>query len=348
MDGLIAVTYRCNAHCVMCNTWCHPSRPADEITAADLRSLPSLDFANVTGGEPFMRDDLADLVEVLVGKAKRVVVSTNGYFTDRVLALAQRFPHIGVRVSLEGLPAANDQLRGLPDGFDHGLRTILRLRARGLRDIGFGITLSDRNADDLMELYELADAMGVEFATAAIHNSYYFHKFDNAFDDPDYVAGKIEDVARRLLRTRKPKSWFRAWFNMGLANYVRGGDRLLPCGVAEDLFFVDPFGEVRPCNAMEETMGSLKQHSFDEIWASPEARLVRSHVTSCTRNCWMIGSVSPAMKKNIRVPAAWVLRAKLSRVAPPVCPPVADRPAAAAPASAPASPASPGDPGSAA
>jgi MoaA/NifB/PqqE/SkfB family radical SAM enzyme len=356
MDGLIAVTYRCNAHCVMCNTWCNPSQPADEITAADLRSLPSLEFANVTGGEPFMRDDLVDLVEVLVGKAKRVVVSTNGYYTDRVLALARRFPHIGVRVSLEGLPAANDQLRGLPDGFDHGLRTILRLRAFGLRDIGFGITLSDRNADDLMELYELADAMGVEFATAAIHNSYYFHKFDNAFDDPDHVARKLEEVAQRLLRTRRPKSWFRAWFNMGLANYVRGGDRLLPCGVAEDLFFVDPFGEVRPCNAMEETMGSLKQRSFDEIWTSPEARLVRSHVATCTRNCWMIGSVSPAMKKNLRVPAAWVLRAKLTRTTPAVHPPIADRPAEAAPAapassapvpSAPA-PASSGDPESAA
>jgi hypothetical protein len=120
---------------------------------------------------------------------------------------------------------------------------------------------------------------------------------------------------------------------MGLANYVRGGDRLLPCGVAEDLFFVDPFGEVRPCNAMEETMGSLKQRSFDEIWTSPEARLVRGHVASCTRNCWMIGSVSPAMKKNLRVPAAWVLRAKLTRTAPPVRAPVGDRPAEAAPVS---------------
>ena len=333
MDGLIAVTYRCNAHCVMCNTWCHPSDPADEVTASDLLSLPPLDFANVTGGEPFMRDDVADLVEVLTRKAKRVVVSTNGYFTDRVVSLARRFPRIGVRVSLEGLPAANDHLRGLPDGFDHGLRTILRLRAIGLKDIGFGITLSDRNADDLLELYELADAMGVEFATAAIHNSYYFHKFDNAFDDPDHVAGKLEEVARRLLRTRRPKSWFRAWFNMGLANYVRGGDRLLPCGVAEDLFFVDPFGEVRPCNAMEETMGSLKRQSFDEIWSSAEARRVRGLVTSCRRNCWMIGSVSPAMKRNLRVPARWVLRAKLSGSPPPVCAPQRPVPSRAAPAS---------------
>jgi MoaA/NifB/PqqE/SkfB family radical SAM enzyme len=318
MEGLIAVTYRCNAHCVMCNTWCHPSDPADEITAADLRSLPRLEFANVTGGEPLLRDDIADLVGVLMQKAKRVVLSTNGYYTDRAVALARRFPGIGVRVSLEGLPAANDQLRGLPDGFDHGLRTILRLRAEGLQDIGFGITLSDRNADDLIELYELADAMGMEFATAAIHNSYYFHKTDNAFIDPDHVAAKIEEVARLLLHTCRPKNWFRAWFNMGLANYVRGGDRLLPCGVAGDVFFVDPFGEVRPCNAMEETMGSLKERSFGEIWEGAEARRVRGLVASCPSNCWMIGSVSPAMKKNLRVPAAWVVRAKLGRRLPPV------------------------------
>ena len=309
-----------HARCAMCNTWQHPTQPADEITAYDLRSLPKLEFANVTGGEPFMRDDIAEIVGVVARKAQRVVISTNGYYTDRVLALAEQFPRIGIRVSLQGLPAANDQLRGLPDGFDHGLRTILRLRARGVRDIGFGITLSDRNADDLIELYELADAMGVEFATAATHNSYYFHKFDNAFADPDRIASRLEELARRLLQTRRPKSWFRAWFNMGLANYVRGRDRLLPCGVAEDVFFVDPFGEIRPCNALEETMGSLKRHSFNEIWTSAQAQSVRAKVATCGRNCWMIGSVAPAMKKDLRIPGSWVLRAKLSGNLPPVGP----------------------------
>ena len=164
MEGLRAITYRCNVRCVMCSTWQHPSAPANEITARDLRSLPEMEFANITGGEQFMRDDIADVVNMVAHQSRRVVVSTNGYFTDRVVALAERFPRIGVRVSLEGLPAANDQLRGLPDGFDHGLRTILQLRARGMKDIGFGITLSDRGADDLLELYELTDAMGVEFA----------------------------------------------------------------------------------------------------------------------------------------------------------------------------------------
>lgn len=313
MEALVAITYRCNARCHMCNTWQYPSRQEDELRPEDLASLPKhLAFANITGGEPFLRADVADFVEILDAKADRIVISTNGYFTDRVLALARQYPALGFRISLEGLPAANDELRGIKDGFDHGLRTLLGLRALGVKDIGFGITLSDRNADDLLELYELADSMGVEFASAAVHNAYYFHKFDNVINDKERVAGQLEEVARRLLKTNRPKNWFRAWFNVGLANYVRGGARLLPCDMGSDIFFVDPYGRVMPCNAMESPMGSLKVSTFDEIWASEEARAVRAAVGFCNRDCWMVGSVSPAMKKHIRVPAAWILKAKLT------------------------------------
>ena len=318
MEGLIAVTYRCNAHCHMCNTWQFPTSVEEEVAAADLRSLPHLTFANITGGEPFLRGDLEEIVKVVRSKSDRVVISTNGYFTDRVVALAEKYPDLGFRVSLEGLPAANDELRGIKDGFDHGLRTLLRLRSLGVKDIGFGITVSDRNADDLAELYELADAMGLEFATAAVHNNYYFHKFDNVIEQKERVAERLEDIARRLLRTNRPKSWFRAWFNVGLANYVRGGARLLPCDMGTDIFFVDPFGRVVPCNGMDASMGSLKERTFDEIWTGPEAKAVRERVCTCDENCWMIGSVAPAMKKHFGVPASWVLMAKMTGKLPPI------------------------------
>lgn len=301
----------------MCNTWANPSSPDEEITVRDLEKLPHLTFANITGGEPFLREDIADLVDVVVRKADRIVISTNGYLTEQILRVARRFPSLGFRVSLEGLPAANDELRGLKDGFDHGLRTLLQLRHLGVKDIGFGITLSDRNADDLLELYELAEAMGVEFATAAIHNTYYFHKYDNRFQDPEHVAQNLEELARRLLAANRPKNWFRAWFNLGLANYVRGGSRLLPCNMGSDVFFVDPFGEVRPCNGMEESMGSLKTQEFAEIWEGPKAGEVRTRVADCAQNCWMIGSVAPAMKRALPQVSWWVARAKLTGRMPP-------------------------------
>ena len=314
MEACIIVTYRCNAKCHMCNTWQYPTKPAEEITPQIVDKLPKgLKFINITGGEPFLRKDLDEIVKVALTKTERLVISTNGYFTDRMVALAAKFPNIGVRISIEGLPAANDELRGIKDGFDHGLRSLLELKAMGLKDIGFGMTVSDVNAKDMIELYRLADAMGLEFATASTHNSYYFHKNDNMFRDPEMIAGEFERISCELLKTSKVKNWFRAYFNHGMANYVRGGKRLLPCEVGTDMFFVDPWGMIMPCNGMDQEMpmGDLVKQSFEEIWQSEQAQKVRAAVKSCQKQCWMIGSVAPAMKKDKMTLIKWILQKKL-------------------------------------
>jgi len=315
MEACIIVTYRCNAKCHMCNTWQYPTKPVEEITPQIVDKLPhGLKFINITGGEPFLRKDLDEIVKVALTKTERLVISTNGYFTERMVALAAKFPNIGVRISIEGLPAANDELRGIKDGFDHGLRSLLELKSMGLKDIGFGMTVSDVNAKDMIELYRLAEAMGLEFATASTHNSYYFHKDDNAFKDPEMIAREFERISCELLKTKKMKNWFRAYFNHGMANYVRGGKRLLPCEVGTDMFFVDPWGKVLPCNGMdcEMPMGDLTKQSFEEIWQSEQAQKVRVAVKTCDKNCWMIGSVAPAMKKDIVTPIRWIIRKKFS------------------------------------
>lgn len=54
-------------------------------------------------------------------------------------------------------------------------------------------------------------------------------------------------------------------------------------------------------------MGNLNTQTWEELWNSPEAEQVRRKVRCCDRNCWMIGSVSPAMHKYIWKPAFWVV-----------------------------------------
>jgi len=308
----IIVTYRCNCKCHMCNVWQYPTTKAEEITPSDIAKLPPIPNINITGGEPFLREDLEEILAVLRPKTQRLVISTNGFWTERVLEVAKKHPWIGVRISLEGLPHANDELRGIKDGFDHGIRTLAELRNLGIQDVGFGITLSDRNAKDLMELYHLAKMMNIEFATAAIHNSFYFHKEDNKFEQSEVVIGELKKLINELLRSHRIKDWFRAYFNYGLINYIRGNARLLPCRMGRQSFFVDPFGEVLPCNGMHQkmSMGNLKEHSFDEIWNSPEAEKVRRCCAKCPQNCWMIGSVAEPMKEKIMVPLEWIVKTK--------------------------------------
>ena len=293
----------------MCNTWKYPSKK-EEVDLAIFEKLPQMDIVNVTGGEPFLRADIEDIIAILRKKCNRLVISSNGYWTDRILALFRKRQDIGIRISIEGLPKTNDELRGIPDGFDRGIRTLIELSHMGVKDIGFGITVSDRNARDILELYHLAKMMKVEFATAAIHNSYYFHKYDNRFKYPEIAIEEFKKLIYEMLKSSRPKDWFRAYFNYGLISYIKGNPRLLPCEMGYESFFLDPYGEIRPCNVMEETMGNLRERSFDEIWNGSEAERIRDRVRNCKENCWMIGSVGEMMKKNVAIPVKWILKSK--------------------------------------
>jgi Fe-coproporphyrin III synthase len=309
MEALVAVTYRCNAKCSMCNIWKHQTREEDELSLAHFERLPNcLTFANITGGEPFMRKDIEQIVDIVMRKTERLVISTNGYFTDRILSLAEKYPQMGIRVSTEGLPKANDRLRGLRHGFDHGMRTLIELHKRGIKDIGFGVTVNDKNAKDMLQLYHLSKCMGLEFATAATHNSFYFHKEDNRFDDKPMVTGEFKKLVKEQLKSKKPKDWFRAYFNYGLINYINGKPRLLPCEMGSEVFFMDPYGEVYPCNGIDWSMGNLKELDFATLWGSEKARQVREHVRDCGKNCWMVGSAAPAIKKAKAKTLGWVFK----------------------------------------
>lgn len=313
LNGTVIVTYRCNARCTMCNRYKEPSKPEDEITIDTIKKLPKMYFTNITGGEPFIREDLADIVRELYKLSDRIVISTNGFFTDRIIALAKEFPQVGIRISIEGLEETNNEIRGLENGFQRGYQTLIKLKEMGMKDIGFGMTVQDRNANDLIPLYDLSNELGMEFATASLHNSFYFVEENNVIHDREMVAKNFEKLINKMLKSRSPKKWFRAYFNHGLINYIYGQPRLLPCDMSFDTFFIDPYGDVMPCNGTKnkEIMGNLNKQSWEELWNSPEADEVRKKVRKCDRNCWMIGSVSPAMHKYIWIPFYWVVKHKI-------------------------------------
>lgn len=312
LNGTVIVTYRCNARCTMCNRYKAPSKPEEELTIETINKLPQMYFTNITGGEPFIRTDLKEIVGALQKKSDRIVISTNGFFTDRIIDLCRVYPNVGIRISIEGLENTNNEIRGLENGFERGYQTLLKLKEMGMKDIGFGMTVQDKNASDLVPLYELSNKLCMEFATASLHNSFYFVEAKNIIHDRPMVAKNFENLINRLLQSNSPKKWFRAYFNHGLINYIYGQDRLLPCDMSFDTFFIDPYGDVMPCNGTKkkEVMGNLNKQSWEELWNSKEATKVRCKVKKCNRNCWMIGSVSPAMHKYITVPLFWVVKHK--------------------------------------
>ena len=319
MDLTVISTYRCNSRCSMCFIWKHPTLPAEEVSLETLAKLPGgFDNLNVSGGEPTLRQDLAEVIDALVPKARIVEISSNGLHWPRLEPIIRKHPHIKVRFSLEGFEQTSNAIRGEDDGFRTKVAGLRRLRELGGTDLGFAAVIQDDNVDELVGLYRFARENGFELATSALHNAFQFHKADNVPYDRRRLARQLEQLITDMLRTYDLKTWFRAYLNLGLIRKILGQDRLIPCTAATDFAFIDPWSDVYACNVRDDLLlGNLARQSWTEIMTSPKASELRARVAACTQNCWMVTTARTAMR-NPWIPQlpklgplGWVMRNKL-------------------------------------
>ena len=319
MDLTIISTYRCNSRCQMCYIWQNPTDPKEEISAKTLEKLPGgFDNLNVSGGEPTLRRDLADLIDVVYPKARITEISSNGLRPERLLPIIKKYPNIKVRFSLEGDEATSDAIRGEKNGYATKIAGLRKLREAGGMDLGFAMVIQDENADQLVRVYEMARREGVELATSTLHNAWQFYKNDNHFYDRTKVAREVEGLVTSMLRTNKPKNWFRAYLNLGLIEKILGHDRLIPCTAGSDFAFIDPWSDVWACNVRSDLpLGNLEKQSWQDIITSERARETIGKVKACAQNCWMVTTARTAMRSSLVpqlpkwTPMQWVIWNKL-------------------------------------
>ncbi len=162
--------YQCNLACRYCLTSSSPHVPKRELDSATILALADdavrLGFGafGVTGGEPFVRRDMPELVAALARRLP-VVVLTNGtlfterFVVERLLQLAT-LP-VALQISLDAARATqNDRYRGT-GSHARALSGLARLRAHGLH-VRIGATLLDEQGDDISALRELALAYGIQ------------------------------------------------------------------------------------------------------------------------------------------------------------------------------------------
>ena len=319
MDLTVISTFRCNSKCQMCYIWKNPTDPREEVSLQTLAKLPGgFDNLNVSGGEPTLRKDLGEMIELLYPKARITEISSNGLHYERLIPIIKKFPKIKVRFSLEGDAETSDAIRGEKNGYATKVAGLRELREAGGTDLGFAMVIQDENVSQLVEAYNFARKEGFELATSTLHNAWQFYKNDNYFYDRQLVAREIEGLVEALLKSPKPKNWFRAYLNLGLIEKVLGHDRLIPCTAGKDFVFIDPWSDVWACNVRSDLpMGNLVKQSWSELMESEVARRSLQKVAGCEQNCWMVTTARTAMRSTVipqapkMGPLLWVLKNKI-------------------------------------
>jgi MoaA/NifB/PqqE/SkfB family radical SAM enzyme len=311
MDLSVILTYRCNSKCSMCYIWKYPTHPNYEIDLKTLEKLPrDIDYLNLTGGEPTLREDLEEICDLLFPKARQLEISTNGLKSDTLVPIVKKYPSIKVRISLEAIGEQNDIIRGEKDGYKKKIEGMKKLIEAGGLDLGFATTFQDENINYILDIFGLTKELKIEMATSALHNAFQFHKNDNFIYERLSVAKKVENLITEMLRSDKPKDWFRAYMNLGLIRKILGQDRLHPCTQGTDSVFIDPWADVYACNVRNDLyMGNLKDQDWDDIYYGDLANEVRKKVSICPQNCWMVSSAKTSMRMRLhpKVPKPNVL-----------------------------------------
>ncbi len=280
----IEVTRRCIARCLMCNIWRMPAVP--ELEARDwLKLLDSPIFAglkelDVTGGEPFLRKDIAELL-LGVGRLKRtrlphlcsVAITTNGFLTDKVLkdvgAVIGPLEEAGVTLvfacGFDAVGEVHDRIRNVPGGWRKLHATIEGLNK--LREkhpslvLGIKTTVTRYNIDELDEVCRYADEHGL----FTIISPYILtgNRYDNL--------GKEDDLSLSGVELEKLKTFYRSsrfqwsYYRNELLAFLETGRMEKPCSAGFNYFFVRSTGELFPCPIISYPLGNVKDTPFGEL-----------------------------------------------------------------------------------
>jgi MoaA/NifB/PqqE/SkfB family radical SAM enzyme len=316
--AIIAVTLNCNARCVMCDIW--KQRSTGEMLPEEYLRLPaSLRDINLTGGEPFLRHDLPDVIAA-IGQTcprARMVISSNGLLVERMRQFAPRLSRMGssvaVRISIDGIGEVHNRIRGIPHGFTQALQGLRVLKEAGIKDLGIGMTIMDENVVEVRKVYQLAQELGVEFSITIASDSPIFFGTGKSRLRPQDQARFVAQLQWLIVseyRRRQPKRWFRAWFGKGLVRHVLQGKRTLPCDAGRGFFYLDPYGGVYCCHLLPHSLGNLREKRWKTLWESPQAQAARQEVQGCER-CWMVCTARTQMSKNLYYVAPQVLGDKI-------------------------------------
>jgi len=319
-DAVIAVTYICNSRCRMCNIWQMGNLPVLDL--AEYHKLPkSLKEINLSGGEPFLRADLVDLVKLIVtnNPSARIIISSNGFATDLIKQKMELIlkikPDIGLAFSLDGIGSAHEEVRRIPQAYDKVIATLKMLKEDlKMTNLRLAFTAGDYNIDQLIPVYNLANKLGIEFTVAAVHNAdHYFNIQENKIDKLPEFEQAFKTLINAELMSWSPKKWARAYFAYALLKFLKDKKRMLPNFSGVDNIFIDPQGNVSPSDVSPHRMGNLKDFAnYDDLVATEQAQKA-VEAEKYAQN-WMICTARPAIKRNLLTVLFWIIKSKLFRV----------------------------------
>jgi len=298
------VTDRCDLRCQHCfyreklNKGKEPS--LWEIKKVS-KNLGKFSFLTLTGGEPFLREDLPEIAEVfaLQNEVGRISIPTNGFLPERIFSISERIlkkcpkTKILVKVSIDGTEEIHDKIRGIKGSFKKAVNTfymikLLKEKHKNFRT-GILFTISKLNENNLFEAFDFVknslkpDVIGLNYIRGKLEENIKEVSFLN-----------YETLYRKIFKCVENAYFYRAYKKFvvrKIARITRTKIYPMRCFAGIVSGVIDENLDVFPCEGLKLPMGNLRDfnYNFIDLWFSRKAKEVRKFIRRkncfCTNEC---------------------------------------------------------------
>ncbi len=302
----------CNMKCEHCFYWTSLNKK-DDLTKDEIfalsDSLGKIENLNLSGGEPFLRKEFAEICRKFIrtNEVRQIYVPSNGYFTDRCVAAVKNvleeseFDMFVVELSLDGMPNFHDKFRVARNAFEHAMQTYDALVEVQKQDPRLRIhcisTATDVNMAEIRQLttylYERCPQMD--------HHNLAIIRGDRknpSLKGP--LLQEYEDLYEYIRRLWAPReegrygSIVEPMLQWAKVETIKQQRQVIPCKAGKISGVIYANGDVGVCE-LHKPLGNLREKTFWEIWGSDEAKRLRESIARkechCTTEVFLWSSV---------------------------------------------------------
>jgi MoaA/NifB/PqqE/SkfB family radical SAM enzyme len=311
------VTGRCDSRCATCFNWKRLKGVENDLTLEEIEKFtaktPDLLWLSLSGGEPFLRNDLPGVVETFIRNTnpRHITINTNGIRTkqicemsEKILVAAKNKCFVNINVSIDGIAGLHDEIRGVPGNFEAAAETFdfLKSLKTSFPDFGAGIstTFSYYNRKTINELKD-----------------YVIREMKPDHWDLSYVRGEPRTAVSldadpsgfEAVKTELDRMWScgeMKYYDFPLSGLILARDRLLtrllttvlkenryviPCYAGSISSVIMENGDVLACEMLPAVIGNLRASDYDpvKILKSRAAADIKDEIRKtkcfCTHEC---------------------------------------------------------------
>lgn len=320
------ITNQCNARCRHCfifqktivNRYFGKELSLGEIKKMAVSLSPTLSHVNLTGGEPFLRNDLVNIVNLYAqeAKASSIQITTNGSLPFRISKCVSQIlkqnpkTSLSISISIDNLGKKHDQNRRFPGLFKKILKTyrlLDKLKAEKLT-VNFNLVVTGQSQNDLENIFKFLtqklqikslsstafrikrrdlkthfDLQQFTHLNRLINQAFFTGQLSgfNGFPGADFINAKNILQRELIEKTIKNKRF------------------IAPCQAGKLAAVIHANGDVYPCELLDKKIGNLSKYdfTFPKLWQSQEAQTARQFIKKtrcfCTHECfWGVNLLS--------------------------------------------------------